>query len=475
MQYISFAVKWILDAGAPVMMPLIITIFGLCFRQGLGKSLRSGVTVGIGLIGMNTIIAMITGALGPAAKEMVARWGIHLTGMDITVAAPLAWSLPTATLIIPLIIVVNVVMLLARITKTFHIDLWNYWHFAYAAGIVWIATGSYVLGFTIAVIVAFFTYILADWTYPAMEDPEGFNMPGVTLPHHGTVVWAPPMYALNKVIDRIPGVRNLKADPDSIREKLGVVGEPLFIGLVLGLLIGFLAGYPFQKVLNLAMYMSAGLIILPRVMSIIVEGLIPLADGIRDQMIKWFPGRDLRIGMDAAIVVGNPALLSASYLMVPIALVLSIILPGNTTLPYSILPVLMFPLIWAAAPSKGNIVRTVIGGIFVVSAMLYCATLTSPFITEAVKLMKIAIPAGTVMVADMVSGGRQLFPAIALMIILPLVGKASMTLLYAGIAAVVIYALAWWWAWDEPKNCAAKKLHPEEDWGAEAAEVAGDD
>ena len=33
-------------------------------------------------------------------------------------------------MIIPLIMVVNLVMLLTRMTKTLYIDLWNYWHFA---------------------------------------------------------------------------------------------------------------------------------------------------------------------------------------------------------------------------------------------------------------------------------------------------------------------------------------------------------
>ena len=45
----------ILDAGATVMLPIIITIVGLIFGVKLGKAFRSGLMLGIGFAGINQI------------------------------------------------------------------------------------------------------------------------------------------------------------------------------------------------------------------------------------------------------------------------------------------------------------------------------------------------------------------------------------------------------------------------------------
>ena len=49
----------ILDAGAVVMLPIIITIVGLIFQVKLSKAFRSGLTIGIGFAGINLVINML--------------------------------------------------------------------------------------------------------------------------------------------------------------------------------------------------------------------------------------------------------------------------------------------------------------------------------------------------------------------------------------------------------------------------------
>ena len=69
-------------------------------------------------------------------------------------------------------------------------------------------------------------------------DPENFNLPGISLPH-GNAMMAPYAFAIDKVIKKIPLIGTVKADPESVQEKYGLIGEPIFIGIVIGLLIGF--------------------------------------------------------------------------------------------------------------------------------------------------------------------------------------------------------------------------------------------
>ena len=63
--------QFISDLGANVMMPIILTIFGCILGAGFGKSLRAGLTVGVGFIGLNLVIGQVFGGqLVPAVSEM---------------------------------------------------------------------------------------------------------------------------------------------------------------------------------------------------------------------------------------------------------------------------------------------------------------------------------------------------------------------------------------------------------------------
>ena len=59
MQVINF----IMDAGSSVFMPLIIFVLGLIFGLKPGKSFKAGITVGIGFIGINLVISMLSESL----------------------------------------------------------------------------------------------------------------------------------------------------------------------------------------------------------------------------------------------------------------------------------------------------------------------------------------------------------------------------------------------------------------------------
>lgn len=47
--------------GVSVVMPIVLTILGVLFGAGFGKSLKAGLTVGIGFIGLNLVINQLMG------------------------------------------------------------------------------------------------------------------------------------------------------------------------------------------------------------------------------------------------------------------------------------------------------------------------------------------------------------------------------------------------------------------------------
>ena len=65
--------------GVSVVMPIVLTIIGVLFGAGFGKSLKAGLTVGIGFIGLNLVINQLMGTdLAGAVTAMVTRFGCWL-------------------------------------------------------------------------------------------------------------------------------------------------------------------------------------------------------------------------------------------------------------------------------------------------------------------------------------------------------------------------------------------------------------
>ena len=120
--------EYLVSLGPAVMMPIIFTVFALCLKVKLGKAIRSGLLVGIGFIGLSTIITLLTDNLGPAAEKMVENFGLHLNVLDVgwPAASAIAFGSTVGILIIPLCLVVNIVMLLTKTTRTIDVDIWNF-------------------------------------------------------------------------------------------------------------------------------------------------------------------------------------------------------------------------------------------------------------------------------------------------------------------------------------------------------------
>lgn len=190
---------------------------------------------------------------------------------------------------------------------------------------------------------------------------------------------------INWLLDRIPGVKNIRWTPEKIQKRLGVFGDSAVMGLIIGLAIGALAQYNLTKILNLGITTSAALILMPRMVALLMEGLSPISEAANELVQKKFPGRNLYIGMDSALAVGQESVLSASLILVPISLLIAVILPGNTVLPFGDLATIPFMLAVMAAVFGGNVFRIVIGGIIDIAVSLWIASWIAPLLTIAAK------------------------------------------------------------------------------------------
>ncbi len=453
MAVVKSIVDFILSLGPATMLPIILTIFGLILGQGLKKSFRAGVTVGVGFVGVNLVIGLLMSSLGKAAEALVSSLGLKFDIIDVgwPIGAAITFAAPIAAVLIPIIFIFNMILLYLNFTKTMDVDLWNYWHLIFPGAMVYYATKSITLAIILTLVNAAIIFKLADWTAPAVE--HHFGLPGISLPHGETVNLAPMMYALNKVEDKIPGLNKIKLDGEKLQEKLGIFGEPLIMGIVLGLLLGILGRFPLNEILTLGIQMGAVMILMPKMVALLMEGLTPISEGAKDFIAKKFPGKDVYIGLDAAVVIGNPANMTVALLMVPITILLAVILPYNRMLPFADLAVLPFTVIWAVAASKGDIFRGLLNSIVTLCIVFFIATNLGPLTTEMGHAVGFQFPEGATMIS-----GIDMSCHITLWIMLKLLDYKNTPMFITGIIALIGYAGLWYWTRNDIKKQYENKI-----------------
>jgi len=409
MEVFLTTLKSVIDSlGATVVLPIIIFIVALILGAKPGKALRAGITIGIAFVGINLVIGLMWGSLSDAAQAMVTNWNIQRDVVDVgwPSAAAIAFGTDVGLWVIPITIIVNLLLLLLRVTKTLNIDIWNYWHFAFLGSMVFVATNNLAYGLVTAAIASALALFLGDWTAKAVQ--SFYNLPGISIPHLTTAPGVPFAIVTNWIIDRIPGVRDWKADPETIQKRFGVFGEPVILGLIIGLVIGILGFYNAEnavvKILQTGINLAAVMLLLPRMVQILMEGLIPVSEAARDFMQRRATGREIYIGLDSAILIGHPAAISSSLLLVPIAILLSIILPGNRVLLFADLAIIPFVVALFAPLMKGNIFRMIVAGILELGIGFYIATAMADFFTGAAINAGFAMPEGASLITSIGDG-----------------------------------------------------------------------
>lgn len=376
MNLITPPIKYILDLGPAVMLPLVIIIFALCLGLKLGKAFNAGLMIGIGFIGIGIVIDLMRGSLGPAAEQMAENFGLNLTVIDLgwPGTAPMTLASQIAIVAIPIAIIVNLVMLALKLTRVVNVDIWNIWHMAFTGALVHIATGSYILGILGVVVHAAMAYKFGDWFQ--YDTRDYFGLEGIAVPHGTSAYCAPFAVIVDAILDKIPGINKIDVDTEVIEKKLGAFGQPVIVGFILGIIVGFLAKYNAKDILQLAIKVSAVMYLMPKVIKPIMEGLLPISEAARDRLTAKFGGGKFLIGLDPALLLGDSSVISAGLLFIPLTVLIAAIVPGNRVLPFGDLATIGFFIAMGVAIHKGNIFRTLISGSIIMFITIWIANQT---------------------------------------------------------------------------------------------------
>lgn len=374
-------IRYILDLGPTVMLPLVIFIFGVILGLKPSKSFSTAINIGIGFVGITLVVGLMQNSLGPAAQAMTKNFNLSLEVVDIgwPGASPMTWASSIALIAIPIAVGVNILMLVTRMTKVVNVDIWNIWHMTFTGAIVHIATGNYWLGILGVIIHAIIAYKYGDWF--SYDVANYFELEGISIPH-GTSAYCGPFAVLTDfIIDKIPFINKIHFSAKDIEKRFGVLGQPVIIGLLLGIIIGILAKYDVKRILQLGVEVASVMYLMPKVVKPIMEGLSPISEIARKRLSSKFKGQQFVIGLDPALLLGDPSVVSAGLLFIPLTLIIALIVPGNRVLPFGDLATIGFFVAMAVGIHKGNMFRTLISGSVIMFITIWISNKTIEFHT----------------------------------------------------------------------------------------------
>ena len=390
MQVVMDVISYIVDLGSYIFVPMLMCLIGLLFGLKFPKALRAGATVGVGLVGVSIVSTLTSQSLGPVINEMVKVLNLNLTAIDVggSPAAAVGFGGLLGASLIVIIIFVNIVMVALKLTNTVNVDVYNFWYFAITAGFVQILTGSFWLAILAGVTHAILGLKVAD--IMAHRTQQIIGIEAIAIPHGFAAASAPLFLLLDKVYDHIPFLAHRKMEEEyeeetkkGIGHYIGAIfGERIYLGLIMGMFFGIVAGYDFKGIADVTIKTAALMELFPTMVEMLVNGLIPISNQAKQFFTKHFADRELYIGLDSAVTIGHPVTISVGFLMIPVFMIVAAVLPGNTTLPLGEVPFAAFYVCFATIVHRANRRRTIVSSLIFIPIVLWISSWAAPMFTE---------------------------------------------------------------------------------------------
>jgi len=395
MDAILAIISMITQLPSSVFMAIVFTIMGVASGLKLDKAFRAGLLYGIGLWGLMTILNFFGSMLIPAVTGMAANWGIQKPIVD----TPLVWVAIFGTiwpsLAIPIALGANFLLLLIGFTRTFNIDIFNLQFYYFVAAYAFTISGqNWIWSIATFLIVEIVILKIADYTAPAIQ--KHFDMPAnVSFTQLASACCAAFGSVLGKPFQSIPFLKDLKADPKTLRQKFGIFGDPMIIGLVVALIVSLLGLWPdWVKILETSMVVAACLYIMPKMVAILTDGLIPISNAVRDRVSKSERFKGIYIGLDSYITAGYEDVLTAATLLIIFSEIACALIPTIQAIPITGLPFYIGDVNFILPFVGGNILLASIIGLIWEIIGAHFATWVAPVYTAGMAALGVEVAAG---------------------------------------------------------------------------------
>ena len=390
MEFLSTFFSTISGLGKYLMVPLMVALIGIAFKCNVNKAVKGGITVGIGLFGLDLALSIVSNYLGPVATGLVGKANLNLDVIDVswTALSGIAYGTEIGAFIIPLMLAFNLIMLAVGATKTMDIDIWNFWHYALTGSLIYVITNNLFFGLLAALAHAAVIFLIADRTAKRVQEVIG--IPGISIPHGGCLgQWIvgfilEPLYNLlgkgktgeEKTISQT-NAKKLQDNP-----VLKVIKDPIYLGFILGTVIAFIGGQDAKTSFTTGMAMAALLYLTPRMVKILMEGLVPISQACSKIMAEKNKSGELYIGMDNAVGLGHTTVMLISVIAIPVCVALCAIVPGNRIIPIASLAACGYNCSMLNVVHRGKVGRTLLSCTIFLALTLVIASIMAPKITE---------------------------------------------------------------------------------------------
>ncbi len=379
------------DIGPAGIIPIVFLLVGLVTARNKLQALKRSVFIFIGLLSVAVLIGAYINFFNPVIHTIVSSSTKSFSTIDIgwMVSVNSIFSSPIIVYLYIALIVVNIVMLLLRLTRTLNIDLLNYWLFLFVGTMTYAITELRWISILFSALSSAIVLVVSDIYQPDIENY--FGVEAISNPQPTTVVWAPISGLINYIFNKIPLIKKAHIFYEEIQYKLGIISEPMIMGFLAGSLIGYITKYKnfsldlrsnilfcLMSGVNLAIIM----ILLPRAYNLLMKGMMPTLTELKAFVNSKFTRRDFYLGTSSIVFVGHPSVIGLSTIMIPLVVYLSTRLPGNNVLPSADLVMIPFILVWAIAPARGDIFRSFLSAMIIIPLILWITTDISVFLTD---------------------------------------------------------------------------------------------
>ncbi len=376
--------------GSAIFVPVVIFIICLILGVDLKKSFFSGLNAGIGLTGFGWLINSYIPIIVPAVQNLVQVTGINLPVVDIgwQATSVIAYATRAGMMFLGFGLLFQIILFLAKVTNVFIPgDLWNNYSYMFWGSMVYVLTEDIWLALALMFVQVLYNVIFIEMNSKRWSTYYGYQ--NCTIPALHITPGTPFAVAGNWVLNKL-GAYKIRWRPEAIRKRIGFLGEPTVLGLILGLVIGILGHLndmgtlaAWGNILTIAVSTAAIMAIFPRVANIFASAFMPITEAARKRTTKGVKqGMGLYIGINDATGYGEPATLISGILLMPIMLLLGAVLPGNQTLLLVDLIAIAFIIQPFVAATNGNIFKTIILSSIWFTIGLYICTWTAPLFTQ---------------------------------------------------------------------------------------------
>ena len=376
-------ISFIFSFKAFVMLPIFMIILGAILGMKFSKILVSALKLGVGFAGIFLLFDFFVINIAPPVEMIISKRELNYPILDVgwPPLAGITWASSIAPLTIPMIICANLIMIAMNATRTIYIDIWNFWHFALLGALLQNTNHSFLLSMLATLLIGIYCIKLSDWTSPYVKKECGLE--GITVSPVSVVGLLPYAVTVNILLDKIPWIKRLRFNANKTTTRLEIFGEPMIIGVLVGIFLGFLAEYDIKSLSELCINIAAVMFLLPHCGSLIGNGMEPFSKNLKVRITKIFPNKkDLVIAIDSAVLFQNKSVIVTGIILMPISIIIAFVLPGNKIIPLGDLPNLISVMAVIVIVCESNVFRGIILGIPIIVAYLLIATEFAPLFTN---------------------------------------------------------------------------------------------